>query len=156
MVFQCKSRPCGDRDGSKYKIYWQLSRVEGMCCQARNGQVIPPNKVGHGDTWHSSSSRGLSRAPARTLVTPARLSRLPPASPRQLQRAPWRSQVIFLICSCFAFSFSTCSSSELQLPPIFRLATRARPVASTAEVGRRLDPPGAGLTSSITFCQTGA
>ena len=45
LVFQCHSRPCDDRDGSKFKLWWQLREVEGECCQDRRGRVLPPNKV---------------------------------------------------------------------------------------------------------------
>ena len=43
MKFICTSRPCDDRDGSKFKMFWVLESVATQCCQDCEGKVFPPN-----------------------------------------------------------------------------------------------------------------
>ena len=45
MKYVCTSRPCNDRHGSKWKLFWVLESVDISCCQDCSGHVIPPNKV---------------------------------------------------------------------------------------------------------------
>merc|ERR1719369_573830 len=45
MKYVCTYRPCEDRDGSKWKMFWTLESVAKSCCQDCGGQVISPNKV---------------------------------------------------------------------------------------------------------------
>eukprot|EP00092_Neocalanus_flemingeri_P012683 GFUD01013667.1.p1 GENE.GFUD01013667.1~~GFUD01013667.1.p1 ORF type:complete len:261 (-),score=85.66 GFUD01013667.1:165-947(-) len=45
MKFNCTSRPCDDRDGSKFKMFWVLESVATQCCQDCEGKIFPPNRV---------------------------------------------------------------------------------------------------------------
>ena len=45
MKFNCTSRPCDDRDGSKFKLYWVLESIGTECCQNCEGQIFPPNSA---------------------------------------------------------------------------------------------------------------
>ena len=45
MKFTCTSRPCVDRDGSLFKMFWILERIGSECCQSCDGTIVPPNKV---------------------------------------------------------------------------------------------------------------
>merc|ERR1712106_437241 len=45
MKFNCTSRPCDDRDGSKFKLYWVLESICTECCQNCAGQIFPPNSA---------------------------------------------------------------------------------------------------------------
>merc|ERR1719334_18092 len=42
MKFICETRPCEDRDGSKFKMFWVLQSVDNSCCQDCSGKIIPP------------------------------------------------------------------------------------------------------------------
>merc|ERR1719290_779874 len=45
IQFLCDSRPCDDRDGSKFKMFWRLVSVASQCCQDCQGKIYPPNRV---------------------------------------------------------------------------------------------------------------
>lgn len=45
MMYSCKSRPCLERDGSQFKMFWELDSISADCCQDCEGKVIPPNKL---------------------------------------------------------------------------------------------------------------
>ena len=45
MKYVCTYRPCEDRDGSRFKLFWVLESVDRSCCQDCTGNIIPPNKV---------------------------------------------------------------------------------------------------------------
>ena len=45
MKFICLSRPCDDRDGSKFKMFWQLESLANQCCQNCEGKIFPPNSA---------------------------------------------------------------------------------------------------------------
>ena len=45
MKFNCTSRPCDDRDGSKMKMFWVLESVATQCCQNCEGKIFPPNSA---------------------------------------------------------------------------------------------------------------
>ena len=45
MKFNCTSRPCDDRDGSKFKMFWVLESLASQCCQDCEGKVFPPNRM---------------------------------------------------------------------------------------------------------------
>jgi len=45
ISYNCTYLPCTDRDGSKYKMFWQLVTVGSQCCQSCDGKVYPPSSV---------------------------------------------------------------------------------------------------------------
>ena len=45
MQFNCTSRPCDDRDGAKFKLYWVLENIAKQCCQSCEGKIFPPNSA---------------------------------------------------------------------------------------------------------------
>ena len=45
MKFTCSSRPCHDRDGSEFKVFWTLESIVSECCQDCEGATFPPNKA---------------------------------------------------------------------------------------------------------------
>ena len=45
MEFTCSSRPCEDRDGSLWKMFWTLESVVPECCQSCDGAIVPPNQL---------------------------------------------------------------------------------------------------------------
>ena len=55
MTFNCTSRPCDDRDGAKFKLYWVLESIAKHCCQSCEGKIFPPynavSDVNLGDKW---------------------------------------------------------------------------------------------------------
>ena len=45
MKYMCMSRPCDDRDGSKFKMFWVLESLATQCCQNCEGRIFPPNSL---------------------------------------------------------------------------------------------------------------
>ena len=45
IKFTCFSRPCEDRDGSLFKMFWMLESIGSECCQSCDGTIVPPNKL---------------------------------------------------------------------------------------------------------------
>merc|ERR1719244_1121893 len=57
MNYMCISRPCDDRDGTKYKTYWELTSVDSQCCQDCRGKVFPPGKTVSENTMTATDSQ---------------------------------------------------------------------------------------------------
>jgi len=45
LKYTCTGRPCQDRAGSKFKMFWVVESIGAQCCQSCDGVIFPPNTV---------------------------------------------------------------------------------------------------------------
>ena len=45
LKYTCTGRPCQDRAGSKFKMFWVVESIGAQCCQSCAGVIFPPNTV---------------------------------------------------------------------------------------------------------------
>jgi len=45
LKYTCTGRPCHDREGSVFKMFWVVESIGAQCCQRCDGVIFPPNQV---------------------------------------------------------------------------------------------------------------